>query len=182
MYTTIENIQNVLGRDLTDSEQASFATIDSSIDSYINSQTGTRFGSAEASTIYASGADTAILTVPTMHGDISVKDASGDSITDFMKYPQTGDVFALIRNNNWEKGLGNYAVTAIIGYEGIPDDIKAVATELAANYFSGQQATLSGAKSEKVGDWSITYLDGEKSLSDRSLAVLANYKRLSRSI
>lgn len=185
-YTTIELVQQTLGRSLTADEQAYFTgTLAAAIDAYIDKKTDTTFGGDTETDVYVSGCDTSMLIIPTMNSITQLK-IDGNTIpsTEYVQFPQgSSETFSLRKKSGvWEKGIENYSVTGKLGYAEVPTDIKAVATELAANYFTGQQASISGAKSEKVGDWSITYLDSEKALSERSSYVLADYMRLSRRI
>lgn len=182
MYTDRTSIENVLGRTLTDREFAYFdATLNAAIQKYIDEKTETTFGKSDPTIIYASGDGTNILVLPTVHDITEVKHGD-DTIEDYQESPRHGDERFCLVANSWEKGVENYAISATLGYKEIPADIKAVATEIAVNYFSGLQATTEGYKSEKVGDWSATYLNGEQALSERSMDTLADYIRLTRRI
>lgn len=190
MYTTQTNIEAKLGSSLSTSQAAYFADVlDDMIDTFINNETETQFGSQTPTSIYASGECSKMLTIPTMHIITEVKslndDGSDDTVlvsgTDYLEYPQAGvDRYALRRLNDvWDEGIENYKITGNYGYNDIPADIVHVATEIAVNILT---ADTNNYKSERVGDWSVTYNSVAKELSVESQNILANYRRLSRDI
>lgn len=186
-YTTTGNIAARLGASLT-TEQSEYFTnvLSGSIDAYINQQTQTMFGSQDETEVYVSGSDSNMLIIPTMFAitalhRIDGADEEAVPVDDYMTFPR-GDVnkYAIrTLNGTWSEGFENYKVTGKLGYASVPDDIVAVATELAVN---GIDANVNNYKSERVGDWSVTYGEMERSLSPDSVGVLASYRRLSRSI
>lgn len=186
-YTTTTNIANALDRALTPEEIAYFNDVLSdAIDEYIDSSTDTSFGSEAEVTVYASGGNTDTLTIPTMNTITAVQNDEGTAIatTEYAEYPKRGDErLALCRKNGkWDSGLENYRIVGRMGYKVLPKDIVAVATEIAVHVLTSLTAEAQGVKSEKTGDWAVTYIDGEKPLSARSMAILAQYRRLSRRI
>ena len=183
-YTTIEQVTSAMGS-LTDEQTAYFSsTLDAAIDKYINKETETYFGETASTTAYASGDGTSTLIIPTMHTITAVKDESGNVVPaeTYYAYPRHSYEKYAIMGQNWSEGVENYRIEGIMGYKTVPADIISVATELAVNKLSGLTASTKGYKSEKTGDWSATYLDGEKNLSTNSLSTLSGYLRLSRSM
>jgi hypothetical protein len=190
MYTTQSNIESKLGTNLTD-EQASYfsGVLDNMIDTFINNETETQFGSQTPTSIYVSGERSFMLTIPTMHEITEVKKLNSDgsdnvsleSGTDYLEYPRAGvDRYALRRLNGlWADGIENYKITGNLGYNDIPADIVHVATEIAINVLNESNNNY---RSEKVGDWAVTYSDVSKSLSPESQTILASYRRLSEDI
>lgn len=174
---------------MTDDEVNYFANVlDGSIDAYINQQTETVFGGTAPTDIYFDGNDNKLIIIPTMHDITSVThyndDGTLDTVIDSAKYivypSGENDKYALrMYTDTWDAGMDNYKVTGVLGYTDIPPDITLVATELAVNILS---ANLNNYKSERVGDWAVTYADMHESLTADSLAILANYRRLSRDI
>ncbi len=183
-YTTQAKVEEALNRTLTASEVSYLTTLLPAIDKYINNETETSFGESATVTVFVGGEGSDLLITPTLNNVTEVK-YEGVVIpsSEYTTSPRGKDfVYALHSKNGWSEGFENYSITAKHGFPEVPADITAAATEIAVNYFTGQQAATSGAKSEKVGDWSITYLNGEQAVSERTRAALRNYRRLSRSI
>lgn len=183
-YTTQENIESRIG-ELTADQAAYFTNVMSpAIDAYIDSVTETNFGNAESDdvTFYVNGTGTNMLTIPTMSEVTSVSH-DGDVIneSEYVPFPQGSAAKLAIRKKDgtWSCGDENYVVVGKAGYSTIPADITMIATELAVN---GLQARTDSIKSEKTGDWAVTYAEGEQNISPRSLDILQTYRRLSRSI
>lgn len=183
-YTTQVNVETALGRTLEAAEVTYFTgVLLPSIENYINTETGTIFGTTADTEIYVSGDGTDRLVIPTMHSITSVEKDDTVLSTDYWQsYPATAPYLALThKTGTWEEGIDNYTVTGKLGYASVPGDITAIATELAVNYFSSKRDTTGAAvKSERVGDYSVTY--ATSSTSEGSLMTIQGYKRLSRSI
>lgn len=187
MYVTEANITSKLGRSLTADESSYFLSVLSpSIDAYINEATGTSFGSTTVVNVYVEGDDGNYLVIPTMH-DITAlarvdTDGSEEAIPvdDYRTYPFHADNKLAIKhlNGEWDSDV-EYKITGQMGYKTVPADITAIATELAVNQIN---STYNNYKSEKVGDWSVTYADNAQFLSSASIGMLDRYKRLSRGI
>jgi len=190
MYTTQTNIEDKLGASLSTHQTSYFNNVlDDMIDTFINNETETLFGSQTATTIYASGEDTSMLVLPTCHLITAVVKLNDDgseadtlaSGTDYLAYPAQGvDKYALKKiTGTWDEGVENYKISANYGYNDIPADIVHVATEIAVNILT---MDTNNYKSEKVGDWAVTYNDMAKQLTPEAQNILANYRRLSRDI
>lgn len=189
MYTTASYISAKLGTTLS-ADQVDYFTnvLDDAIDSYINRLTDVSFGSTTIVTVYVDGTDSNMLIIPTMHDitEVALINSSGVvegvvGVDEYRTYPQGSvDKLAIRKlNGTWAEGFENYKITGQAGYKVIPADIVNAATEMAVNSLN---ANVNNYKSEKVGDWSVTYSEAENSLSAGSEMVLANYRRLSRSI
>lgn len=187
-YTTVAKIQAQLGTTLT-SEQSTYFTdvLSPGVDAYINSVTETQFGSVTTVEAFVSGDGTDLLIIPTMHTITAVNVVNNDGTfelvgaTDYTEYPRSQNyVYALRKyTGEWSDGFENYRVSGIYGYSTVPDDITQAATDLAVSALSANQE---GYKSEKVGDWSVTYKDTGFSPTGNTIETLHRYRRLSRSI
>jgi hypothetical protein len=86
-----------------------------------------------------------------------------------------------LRNRYWIEGFQNHRITAKWGYsENAPDDIAMAATILAAAiYESGRSGSVGGIKSEKIGEYSVSFTD-DRELADfnKAMQILDSYKRL----
>lgn len=188
-YTTSANIAARLGKSLTADQSTYFTSVlDAAIDAYINKITGTSFGSTVSVEVYVETDDTqgGTLVIPTMHDITSLAKVNNDGteelipVDDYYTWPRGVDDKLAIKSvsGDWESDA-TYKITGELGYKNIPADIVEVATELAVNGLSGN---VNDYKSEKVGDWSVTYAEGEKQLSSSAMTVLNSYNRLSRSV
>lgn len=190
-YVTQAQLESRLGRELTSEEADYFDNVLSpAIDAYINDQTSTQFGSTDVVSVYVGGEGTSNLVIPTMYNVTEVaevQDDGSDTVipsANYVLYPNGNGadrpIFAVhMRSGSWDQGFSNYKVTGKLGYKLIPADIVGVALEAAFNNF---QVNTNGAKSEKVGDWSITYDNVQQGLSGASISTLGSYNRLSRRI
>lgn len=189
MYTTAANISAKLGTSLSADQLDYFTNVlDDAIDSYINRLTGVSFGSTGVVSVYEDGTDSNMLVIPTMHDITEVAKMNSNGtveavvpVDEYRTYPQGSvDKLAIRKlNGTWAEGFENYKITGQSGYKTVPGDIVNAATEMAINSLN---ANVNNYKSEKVGDWAVTYSEAENSLSAGSEMVLANYRRLSRSI
>jgi len=87
-----------------------------------------------------------------------------------------------LRDRYWIKGLQNNQITAKWGFsENVPEPIVLATTILAAGIYMYNRGGASGTvKSEKIGNYSVTYAtpDGWQSL-DNAKRILETYKRYS---
>ena len=184
MYTTQTNVEQALGRTLTTDEAAHLTSVLlPGITAYINQKTNTLFGSDDEVEIVVSGCGSSRLIIPTMWEVSSVElDGSPVDSASWKKYPSTGPYLALTKIDGiWAEGQDNYVVKGKLGYQTVSSDITSVATQMAVTAFSSKKENGASIKSEKVGDYSVTYGIDEGAASS-SLIILNNYNRLSRSI
>ena len=203
-YTNQAAIEARLGRSLTSSEVTYLTTLLPAIDAYINSVTGTTFLPPSPDndvTIYEQADCSSTLIIPTMRSVTSVAVSSGftDDFqalpnTEWRTYPRTAPILALERNGDWGDSDTTVRIIGKLGYLTPPADIMSIAGDLAVSGIvaSSVNTTNSGnLKSERVGEWQVTYSDasatansasGINSISSTSLATLQGYNRLSRSI
>lgn len=186
MYTTQAHIEAKLGTSLSASQVTFFNNVlDSAIDVFVNTQTGTQFGATVAGDVYVDGSGTSEMTIPTMHTITAVAEIDEDDVeevvTDYLLFPRGKDDKFSVRHKSgtWEENIENYKISGILGHKTVPGDITLVATELAVNALNENNNNY---KSESVGDWSVTYAEMEKTLSRESKEILNGYKRLSRGI
>lgn len=183
MYTTKENIESALERKLSVDEVKYFDDVlKESIETYINGETSTIFGSDEMTEVYVSGEGYKRLVIPTMHEITSVKTDDGKVIPTslYKTFPKEAPFLALTHKNKWSEGDDNYVITGKLGYKDIPADVIAVATEMAVSVLGGVKENGTRVKSEKVGDMTTVY--AEPTTSYGSQTTLRRYARLSRGI
>lgn len=187
-YTTVSNIQDKLGTTLTDDQSTFFTSVLSdAIDTYIDRMTETTFEASDPTDVYVSGDGTTILVIPTMNTITAVASVDDSDVatvldtTSYVLYPRSDTNKYSIRrtDGSWSCGIENYKVTGVLGYAAVPSDITLVATELAVISLNQNDNNY---KSEKVGDWAVTYSNLEQTLSSNSTDILNSYARLSRKI
>jgi len=142
------------------------------------------------------------LVIPTMRSVTSVATSTGfpDNFvtvpsTEWVIYPRSGPILALKRSGSWGSPETTIKITGKLGYSTVPSIIGAIAAAMGASAItasSNSAASSGGAyKSEKVGDWQVTYSDGDSSSSSSSgvptisasaFETLQGYRRLSRDI
>lgn len=189
MYTTTSYIEAKLGRSLTTAQANYFNTVlDNKIDTTINKMTRSVFGSLTPTTVYVDGTGTGLLIIPTMNNITAVAkdDNNSGTYTDLaadtyrvLPLAEVNKYAIRVTTGTWFIGTENYKITGILGYEDIPADIIDVATSMAIDSLTNN---ITNYKSERVGDWAVTYADVNKTLSADQMQIFDNYKRLSRSI
>lgn len=145
-YTTQENVENYLGRSLTDAEVALFNLILASVENYINDEVGGTFDSnATASTRYYDGGSRLLeidpfyeLTSVQLVDSLENVDYTYVLNDEFEARPRNETVKYWIesRIGKFPSGVANIAVTAKFGLGAIPDDITLLATYLMAAGYS----------------------------------------------
>lgn len=149
--------------------------------------------------------DNGTLVIPTMRSVTSVATSTGfpdNFVTldpnSWVVWPRSGPILALKRGGSWGDGDTTIRIVGKLGYPTVPADIEAIAAAMAASavIVSTNSLASSGGlyKSEKVGEWQVTYggtdsssssgssSNGAPSISSEAMATLSGYKRLSRSI
>lgn len=192
-YTTEEKIEKFLNTSITSGDADNF--IDQA-EKIINNLTGRNFeADTTASTRRFIGTDKNTLLIDDCIEVTKVEKANdkwGESLTEI----ESDDYILVPRNYSsenipikgvyWKYGyfgtggdaVENHRVTAKWGYsENAPDDIVFVATVIAAGLYSANRS-VGSAKSEKIGNYSITYGDDKKwSSFDRAKEILQSYKK-----
>lgn len=184
-YTTQANVEAITGT--LSAEQATYfsSVLLPGVEAFIDKETETSFGSSTVVQVFVSGTDGDFLIIPTMHDITAVHNMETDEAVSSSEYtliPQGGDNKEAVyhKNAGWSDGIENYRITGEAGYKEVPADITLVATEMAASGLSS--AGIHGYKSERVGDWAVTYADVTSYASPKLLSILRSYRRLARSI
>jgi hypothetical protein len=81
---------------------------------------------------------------------------------------------------SWPIGSQNITIVYGGGYATIPEPIQEATVQVAANLYGATSAKNMGMKSEKLGDYSYTRMDGAMNMAITPMvgALLANYKRM----
>jgi len=103
------------------------------------------------------------------------------SAEDYVTIPRNGKepIRKILLKNNWfTRGTQNHALTATFGYSELPpEDIIEATTRLAVMFAgTGKSGQITGKNSESIGDYSISYGQGEKEQEINQIkAILDNY-------
>ena len=184
MYTTKSRIQNFLLINIDDSFESQITEWISVVTAYINNYCGTEFEQESATYKLYDGDGTDELMVDDLITltKVDILDYNGDvlytidSATDeYHLYPANTTPKTMIKINRGGAPVGiflcgnqNIKVTGTFGYAAtVPEDIRFVATKLVASIIEeGNYDVGAEIKSEKLGEYSITYQDIEKIASD----------------
>ena len=175
-YTTEEKIENYLLQDIDSSFSDQIDNWIVAVENYIDKETGRNFiADSTASERRFNGSDKNIILIDDCIEVTKVEvatDVYGESLTeissdDYILLPRDYDadgkpikgVFA--KNyvfSSGIKGLANHQITAKWGYsESVPGDIEFAATVLVGGIINFQRGSGQEVKSEKIGDYSISY-------------------------
>lgn len=181
-YGTQATIENILGRCLTDKEQASLAQLFSIADGWISQQIGGSYGDAAVATKYYDGGSVMLDIDPCV--DITKVAIVDDYEEDSYVYESGVDFEARPRNESLKKwlqsrtgafpcGVANIAVTANFSLgTTAPEDIQYLSSYLVAQVMLNQEnGTL---KSESIEGYSRTFKE-YKTSDDTVLFILNKY-------
>jgi len=114
--------------------------------------------------------------------DITAVTVGGTTITPYEYPANSAAKYRLeLDTDVFTRGKQNVAVTGHFGhYTALPDDIKFACTVLVAGIVQNSNNQDAGVKSEKVGQYSVTYHDeGQRADFKRAMTILDLHKRLS---
>jgi len=184
-YTTQTKVETYLGETISADLTDWITSAGQYIDNYCN-RTFTSEGE-ETRKFDGDGTRTLITEDFYILSKVEIKDNDGntqytvDTAGDYYLYPSNQDTKWQIELDGTNaaylvRGQQNVEVTANWGWQSVPKDIELAATKLVAGLV--QDKISKDASKEKIGDYSITYLDYES--RDNSLEVdmlLERYKR-----
>lgn len=112
---------------------------------------------------------------------ITTVTVDGTAVTP-LKYPSNSPRTYVLRlpGGAFTVGMQNVSVTGIFGrFNALPADLKFACTVLVAGIVNQSNKQTDGIKSEKVGEYQVTYKD-EKERADfaRAMQILDNYKKV----
>jgi hypothetical protein len=101
-----------------------------------------------------------------------------ESVTDFLEYPyNTTPITKVIRKDGvWDRGIKNIKITGNFGYsETVPEDIKFAVAVLVAGIINAQSNQEGEIKSERIGNYDVTYAtDEQKKDYQRAMDIIAS--------
>lgn len=183
-YTTVAKVENYLLTEIDPSFESQVTAWIEGVSRMMERMTGREFSAdATGSARYydGRGADTLLIDDALEVSAVEVGDFYGENfaaITDFVK--KGTPIRKLIRKGVFDEGHENVKVTAKWGYPATtPPDIELCCTILVAGIINNQNKGKQAVKSEKLGEYQVTYHD-EKGLADynNALAILNTHKRI----
>lgn len=187
-YTNQQLIEQFIGEPVNSSLQEIIVAVQQYIDNY----TGRNFkADCTASAKVYDGNNDQYLNIDDCISitKVEVGDMYGDSFTEiassgidrYFTYPANelpiNKLF--LRSRVFNYGIQNIRITAKWGYtEEVPDDISWVATFLSSSiYKTGEQGNIAGVKSERIGEYSVSFGEDGGSDWDKAKVILDTYKK-----
>jgi hypothetical protein len=174
-YTTKENVEQYLNTTIS----INIDLFILSAEQYIDTYTGKNFKEGDEKTRYYDGNNKRELIIDdaTEITSLYIDDELMTEGDDYLTYPYNKTpIYKLIGENRvFPEDYKNIKVTGKFGYECPPDEIKMVATILTAGLY---QATRGGGEisSEKIGDYSVSYTNGQKTDFENVKEILNKYR------
>ena len=181
-YTTILQIENYLLIDVIDGFEYQINDWIAMMENYIDDKTGRNFKADGTSSIRKYDGDKKYLLFIDDCVEIEEVKVDDSAITDYKKYPanKLPTTWLKRKNNVFSEGNQNIEVKAKWGYSvEPPDDIVFAATVLVAGIINFSLSAEGEVKSEKVGDYSVTYKDKKEVTDfDRAKEILNRYQKI----
>ena len=187
MYTTKENIEAYLLKEIDPTFDSTIESWIEAIEAHINNITGRTFEADEAAStrLFEGGGKQRLIIDDCIQVTlVEIGDTYGESFEtvasdDYTLLPlnTTPKTVVALRRQAWP--VGTHRITAKWGYSAnVPADITFAATVLVAGIVNEQTKVGNAIKSEKIGNYAVTYSD-ERGISDydRAMQILASYKR-----
>lgn len=128
------------------------------------------------------GDGTGILIVDDVHDIESVLIDGAERKDDLLFYPTNKPYtsrLAFSDNEVFPRGKQNVSVTGVHAMNPVlPDDIKMACTVLVAGIYNSNYRSESGARTEKIGNYSVSYDDGHSDDYDWAIGVIKSYRRI----
>lgn len=177
-YTNLATIQRYLLIQIDSSQTGQVESWIGAMSRFIDKRTNRVFGTATETTRKYDGSGWNTLIVDDLYDLATV--TVDDTAKTVFEYPanETPTTTLKLDGERFNKGMQNVEVTAKFAYGSIPDDIQHACTVFVAGIVNAQTNQEGEIKSEKIGDYQVTYKD-EKQKSDfeMAMATLRNYRR-----
>lgn len=188
-YTTKANIERYLLISIDSSYDSQVENWIDAMSHYINRVTNRNFDAAPAeSTKVYDGNNTTRLEIDNCYdlNGVTVTNQETSAVTTLSvyEYPSNGTVVDWLETDNitdneqyFRKGKQNVSVTAKFGYPATPNQIEHACTVLVAGIVLAQTNQQGEVKSEKIGDYSVTYKDDQhKNDTEMVMQTLKQYR------
>lgn len=195
-YTSKQDIENYNLIDIDGAFESQIENWIEAMSSYIEKQTNRKFiADDEASSRYYDGNGLQYLIIDDCVEVTKVEVGSDiwgdnfyevdDSGTDrYYTFPTNNEGEELpirkigLRSRIWIKGHGNNRITAKWGYSAsVPEDIKFAATIFVSGIINTKRDSGGNVKSEKIGQYSVTFLEKQYSDFEKAKEIINSYRR-----
>jgi hypothetical protein len=189
-YTTEEAVENYTLTTIDDSFSGSIDEWISSMSKAMDRKCNRILVQPTASTIVFDGNGRTAITIPECCGITVVEVDEVDIFSKIKAYPTTIDSKNELKleSNYFTKGLQNISVTGKFGLhsaenvdaiDDVPDDIQFVCTVLVAGIVNNSNNQKDAVKSEKIGQYSVTYNDpAQRKDYMMAMDILKGYRRI----
>lgn len=177
-YTTIAAIQKYLLITIDSSQTGQVESWIGAMSRFIDKKTNRVFGTATESTRVFDGSGWNTLIVDDLY-DLDSVTIAGTTQT-VLQYPANETPTTMLKMDGvvFDKGMQNVSVVAKFAYGSIPDDIAHACTVLTAGIINAQTNQDGEIKSEKIGDYTVTYKDQQhKNDVEMAMTTLNQYRR-----
>lgn len=180
IYTDQASVENYLQTSIDASFASQFASWAGAMSRFMDGYSGRLLVDTVATTRVYDGNGMCDLTIDDVY-DISAVTVDGVTVSPFT-YPanSTRKNFIKLASDRFTAGNQNVSVTGIFGrFKVLPDDIKYACTVLVAGVINQTNKQTDGVKSEKIGEYTITYKDDkERADYDRAIQILNTYRKI----
>lgn len=143
------------------------------VDDYIDRFTGLKFGDAIVFDIKLDGNDLDWIFIPHYPIQSITLLKIGDTEIDSPDYKFYATGRISLENNYFVKGLQNIQVTGTYGFSAVPGVVEQIATVLTVGIcYAAKDGKSPDVKSERIGDYSVTYLGIAEGEMEKQLKVL----------
>lgn len=173
-FITGADLSDYLGRDVTEDDAAAAAVAGAC--TLIRNSIDQRLDVVSDDVIFVDGSGTDTLLLPELPivsvSAVTYRGTALSDETDFILNKRRGSLVARRARATWLKGRANYAVTYTHGYTAMPDDLRTLATHVAARFYDQGIVKL-----ENVGGYRVMYaVDDAAGLTPRELSIVAKYR------
>lgn len=177
-YTSLAALQRYLLIEIDSSFSGQVESWIGAMSRYIDKKTNRVFGTATETTRKYDGSGWNTLIVDDLYdlGTVTVDDTSKTVFA----YPANAVPTTTLKldGERFNRGMQNVEVTAKFAYGSIPDDVAHACTVFVAGIINAQTNQDGEIKSEKIGDYTVTYKDDtQKSDFEMAMATLNQYRR-----
>ena len=177
-YTTKSAVENYLNKEIDEAIDAQLDAYIEAMSEYIDSFVGYPLYQAEDSERLYDGSGSRSQHIDRVHGTIVVK--IGDEVVEPIQQPYNKPVKQglVFRDSYFPADLGNVSVTGKHSMcAELPEQIAWACTVLVAMIVQQVDEQREGVKSEKIGDYTVTFADeAQRTDYDRAKEILASYR------
>lgn len=178
-YTTKSEVQNYLKRNIDTGFDTQLTTYIEAMSQFADNFVGCTLVDATPSTRKYDGSGETSLLIDDCHTITEITVDGASVLTDVVQYPanQPRKNTLKLPYTGFPEGNQNVEVTGVFArFTSLPAELKYAVTVLVAGIVNQVDNQTDGVKSEKVGEYQVTYTDGERKDYERAMAILKSYR------